>query len=59
MPPFREYHAWMRTVKRVLLAVGLSVAGLAYVWAAAVRAVPGVRSRKAQRRAERERASRS
>jgi HAMP domain-containing protein len=42
----------MRTPKRILAALLSVLAGLVYVWFAAVRAVPGVRRRKeAARRA--------
>jgi hypothetical protein len=40
----------MRTVKRVLFAAAAAAAALVYVWVAAVRAVPGVRRRKAAAR---------
>jgi hypothetical protein len=40
-------------VKRVLLAVTAVLGGLVYVWFAAVRAVPGVKRRKANARAAR------
>ena len=43
----------VRTVKRVALGVAALVAAAAYVWVAAVRAVPGVRRRKAEARARR------
>jgi hypothetical protein len=43
----------VRTLKRLLLAVSALVAALTYVWFAAVRAVPGVRRRKAEARARR------
>jgi hypothetical protein len=43
----------MRLVKRILLGVGLALAGVAYVWLAAVRAVPDVKRRKAAARAAR------
>ncbi len=45
----------MGIVKRVLVVGGLAVAALGYVWIAAVRAVPGVKRRRAERRAERRR----
>jgi len=45
----------VRTVKRIAVALGATVAGLVYVWFAAVRAVPEVRRRKAARRAARKR----
>jgi len=43
----------MGTIRRIALAVGAVVAALLYVWFAAVRAVPLVKRRKAQRRARR------
>ena len=45
----------VKKVKRILLAVSASAAALAYFWVAAVRAVPGVRRRKAEARARRRR----
>lgn len=45
----------MGLVKRVLLGVAAVLSALAYVWVAAVRAVPGVRRRKAAARARRRR----
>jgi hypothetical protein len=45
----------MQRLKRILLAAGIVVGGLVYVWVAAVRAVPGVRARKARTRAQRRR----
>jgi hypothetical protein len=45
----------VRIVKRVALGLAAFVAALAYVWVAAVRAVPGVRRRKAAARAARRR----
>jgi hypothetical protein len=48
----------MRTVanlKRLALLVAAALGGLVYVWIAAVRAVPAVRARKAERRAARRR----
>ena len=36
-------HAWSRTIKRVALGIVALVGTVAYVWVAAVRAVPGVR----------------
>jgi hypothetical protein len=41
------------TLKRIALGVAALVAAVAYVWVAAVRAVPGVRRRKAEARAGR------
>ncbi|HET6683480.1 MAG TPA: hypothetical protein VFG75_07265 [Gaiella sp.] len=43
----------MRIVKRIALGLGAIVAAVGYVWIAAVRAVPGVRRRKAEARARR------
>jgi hypothetical protein len=43
----------MRRIKQMLLAAGAVLAALAYVWIAAVRAVPGVRERKAAARRRR------
>jgi hypothetical protein len=43
----------MKTFKRILFALAAGAAALAYVWVAAVRAVPGVRRRKADARARR------
>ena len=43
----------VRTVKRAALAFVALVGTLVYVWVAAVRAVPGVRRRKAAARAAR------
>ena len=43
----------MKTLKRVAFALAALVAALTYVWIAAVRAVPGVRRRKAEARARR------
>lgn len=42
-------------VKRALLAVAAVLSAIGYVWVAAVRAVPGVRRRKATARARRRR----
>jgi hypothetical protein len=44
------YDAGVRTVKRIALAIGAVVGAVVYVWFAAVRAVPLVRRRKADRR---------
>jgi hypothetical protein len=41
------------TIKRAALAFAAVAATLVYVWVAAVRAVPGVRRRKAEARARR------
>ena len=41
------------TLKRLALALSALVAVVTYVWVAAVRAVPGVRRRKAESRARR------
>jgi len=43
----------VKTLKRIGLAVAAVVAALAYIWVAAVRAVPGVRRRKEAARARR------
>ena len=43
----------MKSLKRIALAATAVLAVLAYVWVAAVRAVPGVRRRKAEARARR------
>jgi hypothetical protein len=43
----------VRTVKRILTAAGLLLGFVLYVWYAAVRAVPGVKRRKAAIRARR------
>jgi hypothetical protein len=43
----------VKTVKRILLALVAAAAAMVYVWVAAVRAVPGVRRRKAEARARR------
>ena len=43
----------MRNVKRIALGVAGVLGAIAYVWVAAVRAVPGVRRRKAEARARR------
>jgi len=40
----------MRRIKRLLLVASTLLAASAYVWIAAVRAVPGVRERKAAAR---------
>ena len=45
----------MRALKRVLAALVAVVAAIGYVWVAAVRAIPGVRRRKAEARAARRR----
>jgi hypothetical protein len=45
----------VRALKRVLTALVAVVAAAGYVWVAAVRAVPGVRRRKAEARAARRR----
>ena len=47
------YDAVVRLLKRIALAVTGLLAALGYVWIAAVRAVPGVRRRKAAARARR------
>jgi hypothetical protein len=43
----------MKTLKRIVLGAAALVAAALYVWVAAVRAVPGVRRRKAEARAAR------
>jgi hypothetical protein len=43
----------MRTVKRIALGAAAALAAVAYVWIAAVRALPRVRRRKAEARARR------
>ena len=45
----------VKTLKRIALVVAAAVAALLYIWVAAVRAVPGVRRRKAEARARRRR----
>ena len=45
----------VKTVKRILLALVAAGVAIVYVWVAAVRAVPGVRRRKAEARARRRR----
>lgn len=45
----------MRVLKRVLAALVAVIAAVGYVWVAAVRAIPGVRRRKAEARAARRR----
>ena len=47
----------MPNLRRVLLAIAAVLTGLAYVWIAAVRAVPGVKRRKAAARVTRRSAS--
>ena len=42
-------------LKRLALAFAAVIAAIGYVWVAAVRAVPGVRRRKAEARAARRR----
>ena len=44
----------VRRVKQILFAASALLAALLYVWVAAVRAVPGVRRRKARREAARD-----
>ena len=41
------------TLRRIGITLGAIVAALVYVWVAAVRAVPGVRRRKAEARSRR------
>ena len=43
----------VKTLKRAAIVVGAITAAFAYVWVAAVRAVPDVRRRKADARARR------
>ncbi len=43
----------MGTLKRIALGAVAVLAAVAYLWVAAVRAVPGVRRRKAEARARR------
>jgi hypothetical protein len=43
----------VRTVKRIVAGLAAGLAVIAYVWVAAVRAVPGVRRRKADARTRR------
>ena len=43
----------MKSLKRIALAGTAALAAIAYVWVAAVRAVPAVRRRKAEARARR------
>ncbi len=43
----------MKSLKRIALGVAAALAAVAYVWVAAVRAVPRVRRRKAESRARR------
>ena len=45
----------MRVLKRVVAALVAVVAAVGYVWVAAVRAIPGVRRRKAEARSARRR----
>jgi hypothetical protein len=45
----------VRALKRVLAVLAAVVAAVGYVWVAAVRAIPGVRRRKAEARAARRR----
>jgi hypothetical protein len=51
--PIRHYDARVRVLRRIAIVVSATVAVIAYVWIAAVRAVPGVRRRKAKARARR------
>jgi hypothetical protein len=53
LPARPLYDASVMRLKRIALAVAGLVALLAYLWVAAVRAVPGVKSRKAAARARR------
>jgi hypothetical protein len=43
----------VRIVTRIVLGLGAVLAAIGYIWVAAVRAVPGVRRRKAESRARR------
>jgi len=43
----------VKSVKRIVLAGAAALTAIAYVWVAAVRAVPAVRRRKAEARARR------
>jgi hypothetical protein len=43
----------VRIVTRIALGAGAALVAVGYVWIAAVRAVPGVRRRKAEARARR------
>jgi hypothetical protein len=43
----------VQVLRRIALAFAATVAGIAYVWFASVRAVPEVRRRKAEARARR------
>ena len=47
------YDGPVRTLKRIGAAIGIALGLLAYIWYAAVRAVPEVKRRKAERRARR------
>ena len=49
----RWSHATIVAVGRILTVAGVVAAFLAYVWVAAVRLAPGIRARKAARRATR------
>jgi hypothetical protein len=40
----------MRSPKRILVALLAVISGLLYVWVAAVRAIPGIKRRKAEAR---------
>ena len=53
LPRSATYDAQVRVFRRIVIAVSATVALIAYVWIAAVRAVPGVRRRKAEARARR------
>jgi hypothetical protein len=54
-PSARFYDAVMGVLKRVALGFAALVAFVGYVWVVAVRALPGVRRRKAAARAARRR----
>jgi hypothetical protein len=43
----------VRVLRRIAIVISAALAVIAYVWIAAVRAVPGVRRRKAEARARR------
>jgi hypothetical protein len=43
----------VRTIKRALMAIGVVVGAVVYLWVAAVRALPRVKRRKAKLRARR------
>jgi len=47
------YHRPVRTIKRVLMAIGVVFGAVVYLWVAAVRALPRVKRRKEKLRARR------